>query len=279
MNTDEQLLAESRERPRIAIVAALAGLLPLVGAAIPLLGSTSVPQNGPDLMIFIHDHAVTFAASAILVALGTIGIAIVLDFVYRITRARNPDLPPVSRYTAVVGGLIAAVAGVVFQLAYSAEASHFATHGSQTYDEMQHILKSSGFLVPQYVGFASHLALGFAFVLLSLNAMRVGLLPRAMGYIGIASGVLFVIPLVRAPIVQAFWLFALAYLLSGRWPNGVPPSWRTGKAEPWPSAAALREQRGAGGSGGAVAVEPAGAAAVAVGDGQGTARRKRKKRR
>ena len=66
--------------------------------------------------------------------------------------------------------------------------------------------------------------------------MRVGLLTRFLGYLGIIAGVLTIIPLVPIPIVEAYWLLALAYLLSGRWPSGVPPAWSSGRAEPWPRA-------------------------------------------
>jgi hypothetical protein len=45
------------------------------------------------------------------------------------------------------------------------------------------------------------------------------------------------------PVVQCFWLLLLAALFLGRWPNGQPPAWRTGNAEPWPSAASVRDQR------------------------------------
>ena len=71
-------------------------------------------------------------------------------------------------------------------------------------------------------------------MLVSLNAMRVGLLTRFLGYLGIIAGVLTIIPLVPIPIVEAYWLLALAYLLSGRWPSGVPPAWSSGEAVPWP---------------------------------------------
>ena len=65
--------------------------------------------------------------------------------------------------------------------------------------------------------------------------MRVGLLTRMLGYLGIAAGALMVLvsPL---PIVQIFWLAALGFILLGRWPGGAPPAWRTGQAEPWPTA-------------------------------------------
>jgi hypothetical protein len=48
-------------------------------------------------------------------------------------------------------------------------------------------------------------------------------------------------------VVQTYWLLAIAYLISGRWPTGVPPAWRSGLAEPWPSSARMRAQRAAGG--------------------------------
>jgi hypothetical protein len=85
------------------------------------------------------------------------------------------------------------------------------------------------------VGFIGHVALGLAFVLVALNAMRVGLLTRFMGVLGIMAGVFLAFPFFSVPIVQAFWLIAVGVLFLGRWPNGAPPAWETGRAEPWPS--------------------------------------------
>jgi hypothetical protein len=45
------------------------------------------------------------------------------------------------------------------------------------------------------------------------------------------------------PIVQTFWLGAMALLLAGRWPGGLPPAWVTGEAQPWPSQQEAREAR------------------------------------
>jgi hypothetical protein len=87
-------------------------------------------------------------------------------------------------------------------------------------------------------------ALGFAFILMSLNAMRVGLLTRFMGVLGIIVGGLFIIPLgASLPIVQAFWLAAIGALFLGFWPPGLPPAWVTGEAQPWPTQQELREQK------------------------------------
>ena len=67
-----------------------------------------------------------------------------------------------------------------------------------------------------------------------------------MGYLGIIAGVLTIIPIVPIPIVEAYWLVALAYLISGRWPSGVPPAWTSGRAVPWPSSQELRAARAQG---------------------------------
>ena len=101
-------------------------------------------------------------------------------------------------------------------------------------------------MAPQILVQAAALLVAIAFVMVCLQAMRVGLLTRFLGYLGIFAGVMVIIPVVQLPVVQAYWLGAVAYLLTGRWPSGVPKAWSTGRAEPWPSASAMREQRAEG---------------------------------
>jgi len=84
-----------------------------------------------------------------------------------------------------------------------------------------------------------------AFVLVSLAAMNQGLLTRFMGYLGMFAGALVLFQITQVPVVQTFWLLAIAYLISGRWPTGVPPAWRSGRSEPWPSSAEMRARRAA----------------------------------
>ena len=75
--------------------------------------------------------------------------------------------------------------------------------------------------------------------------MNQGLLTRFMGYLGMFAGALVLFQITQVPVVQTFWLLAVAYLFSGRWPTGVPPAWRSGRAEPWPSSAEMRARRAA----------------------------------
>ena len=72
-----------------------------------------------------------------------------------------------------------------------------------------------------------------------VSAMRVGLLTRWMGVLGIFTGVLILLPIGGATleVVPAFWMVAMGILLRGRWPDGDPPAWAAGEARPWPSQA------------------------------------------
>src|SRR5204862_6894101 len=109
------------------------------------------------------------------------------------------------------------------------------------HDAVDHVLERS--LLLGSLGTLGTLATAFGLVVISLNAMRVGLLTRFMGVLGIIVGVLFVIPLGTLPVVQAFWLGALAVLLAQRWPAGQPPAWVTGTAQPWPSSQDVARRR------------------------------------
>ena len=91
--------------------------------------------------------------------------------------------------------------------------------------------------------FAGSFALLFGLAVTSLNAMRVGLLTRFMGILGMIVAATFLLPLDQLGIIRSLWLGALAALLLGRWPSGVPPAWSTGEAVPWPTQQDAREAR------------------------------------
>ena len=153
-------------------------------------------------------------------------------------------MPNAAMIVAVAGPVGLCVSELVIQIDAIVQAQDFADSADQSSEAARDALKGGLLVAGQILRQAAVLCLGFAFVLISLNAMRAGLLTRFMGILGIIVGVLFVIPLGgQLPIVPAFWLMALAALFLGRWPNGVPPAWTTGKAEPWPTQQELREAR------------------------------------
>src|SRR5437763_4697867 len=286
MSAEQRVTYEARMRPRAAGLAVVAAVLLLVASIIQVTGPhTKVDELTLDLITANKRYPVDVIASVIN-GLGSLALAITLVFLFDSARARNPQYQPGLRIVAMLGGSVAAVAGVAYQALVAAKSHDFVTTGNQTYQEAHHLTNSSGILALQLIGQAAALLLALSFVLVSLNAMRVGLLTRFMGYLGIFAGVLVLFQITQVPVVQAYWLFALAYLLLGRWPTGVPPAWSSGRAEPWPSGQQIRQQRGrAAGRGAgrgskpapAPAPEPVGAQASRTRS--TTPKRKRKRRR
>jgi hypothetical protein len=243
------------ERNRTWAVAAA-----IVGAALPLIGLFVAPKPKPNevpeltsALIYFNAHAGGFIVSQIVISIGAIGSGVALVYLYHATKGRRPQLQAAARVLAILGPVLLAVAGIVGQIYLAQKASTFVK-GAKTDPEADKILTSGWRVATGSAGIAGQFALGFAFVMISLNAMRAGLLSRFMGVLGILVGVFPVLLSLLAssisgvgggpaPIVQFFWLGALAYLFSGRWPNGLPRAWTTGKEEPWPSSEELRKER------------------------------------
>ncbi len=283
MNPDEQLLYEARVRNRQAIVSVAAGVL-LVGASAVQLGGphTKVDELTLDLITANQRFPLDLIAS-VMNGVASLLIAWTLSFLYQCSRARSETVKPYVRIIAIVGGVLAAITGVAYAIVVAIKVHEFVTTGSQTYEQAHRLTNSTGLLGLQLLGQAAALLLAVGFVLVSLNALRQGLLSRFMGYLGLFAGVLVLFQIVQIPVVQGYWLAALGYLFSGRWPTGVPPAWRSGRAEPWPSSAEMRQQRAAAGGGGRLKPRPepapAGARAPAPAGGTRATTPKRKRKR
>ena len=271
MSPEDQLLYESRVRNRQAAVAIVAGVLLIVASVIQLGGPhTSVDELTQDLLTANKRFPLDLIAS-IINAIASIGIAWTLVFLYRATKARNAEVRPFIRWLAIVGGGLSAVAGVIYAVIVAVKVHQFATTGSQTYDQATHLTSGAGLLVLQLSGQLAALIVAVSFVLVCMQAMRVGLLTKFMGYLGMFAGALVLFQITQIPVVQLFWLVATGYLISGRWPTGIPAAWRTGRAEMLPSGAELRAQRAAARGGGAARPAPGRGGAAARGrNGSGT---------
>jgi hypothetical protein len=248
---DETLLYESRVRYRQVVVAVAAGVLLIVASVIQLGGPhTKVDELTLDLITANKRFPLDLIASVIN-ALASLSIAWTLLFLYRASKARNPErVRPYIKIITLLGGGLAAVAGTVYAIVVAIKVHEFATTGSQTYEEANHLTSGAGLLALQLLGQAAALLVAVAFVLTALQAMNQGLLSRFMGYLGMFAGALVLFQITQVPVVQCFWLLAVAYLISGRWPTGVPAAWSSGRSEPWPSSAEMRTRRAAEGGGG-----------------------------
>lgn len=81
-------------------------------------------------------------------------------------------------------------------------------------------------------GFGGRIGLAFALAYSCLWAMRVGLLTRFWGSLGIALGVAALLLLIQFTLL---WFLYFGLLVAGWIPGGRPPAWAAGEAIPWPT--------------------------------------------
>jgi hypothetical protein len=240
--------------------ATAAGVLVMVAAIVGLVGPHAKVNELTLGLITDHKRGSLDVVAGFLTAICQILVAATLVYLYRCSKARRPEAPVFLPIVAIAGGALTSICAVVNPIILHSKVDTFISTGTQTYDEASRLTGGGVLLALQIGAQLGSLLLALSVVLIALQAMRVGLLPRPLGYTGIFAGALILFPVIVVPVVQMGWLLAIGYLLSGRWPSGLPPAWRTGNAEPWPSNSEMRARRAAAGQstrgrrGGAVAV-------------------------
>jgi len=242
MSAAETVAIEKGFANRVAALTAVAGVFPVIGSLVQ--GPVSdAPQNYLANLLYYDSHS-----SAVLVGSGMRGIGLFVSvvpviYLLRAALARGAKIPRITPALAIIGSVLLGVGTIALAALYVDASSSFAQSGGLSYDEAKNVLKGQAIIAVSMASLLGSLAIAFAFVMASLNAMRVGLLTRFMGYIGMFAGVLIILPIFSPlPIVQAFWLLAVAAVIVGRWPGGRPLAWDDGEAHPWPSAAEVRAQ-------------------------------------
>lgn len=261
---EETLAREARDRTGAGVAAIVAAVLTLGGS----IGSSIVYKDLPHIplvralqqtvapggiekvslrtaqLAFLDHHSTGLLVTTIALALGSLAIAAPLLYLYSAARARRPETPGIARYAALGGPVLVGVGQTAFIITRVVKAHHFVTSTNHSHHAAKDALEAGAVIAAQTLSTLGALVVAFAFVMVSLNAMRAGLLTRFMGVLGMLVGVLFIIPLGSPwPVVQSFWLLAFGALILGFAPAGRPPAWESGQAEPWPSQQELREQR------------------------------------
>ena len=229
--TQDLLASEARQRPRAALASAVAAVLILASFVLPGLIFADAPratvlqvletaaQPGavgtaasarvPGLE-FYADHVGALVATSVARGLGFLLVGLALTFLAFAVRARTEALPRFALYLPFVGGALSAVSYILSPIGTGIAVDAFLD-GPRTVDAAAAVSDDTLIVTAQVIGLPGTLALAFGFVLVCLNAMKVGLLTRFMGVLGILAGVLFIIPIGSPlPVVQCFWLAALA---------------------------------------------------------------------
>jgi hypothetical protein len=257
---EQQLAWEERQRPRAgwsAIVAAvflLGGFIwwvtllrdaPQAGylESLARLGDGPIgelPSIQVEAMQYTVDNAIGFVLSGLLRGLAPVALAYAVTFVAVAIRARRPEFPRLAVYMTIVGAVLYLLGTAGAEIERTIAFNSFLD-GPRTVDDARDVISTTTITVA-LLAYVGQFVTAAGLLLVSLNAMRTGLLTRFLGILGVVAGVVSVFPqLMPVPLVQAFWLVALGLLLLGR--GTLPPAWRTGKAEPWPSARESAERR------------------------------------
>lgn len=247
MDREDQLAWERRLARPAAAAAIVSALLLVVSTAVQLSASGSRRGNeGTRYKRFLsdfHDHAGAILVSTIGQAIAGFLFAAAMAYLFHATRHRRPEAPAWVLPLIALAPVLLAIGAVIGHVHLQDVANKFAASPGPPSKQNQHAkdLLEGRSQLGGGIGLAGGLAVAISTVLVSMNAMRTGLLSRFMGVLGVIVGVLFVLPLLPGvPVVQVFWVAALAALFLGYWPGGRGPAWDSGEAEPWPSAAQER---------------------------------------
>lgn len=233
------------------IIAATVGGAPSVGllqGLSPALHGVARPAESPRTAVvkFFSHRAFALISGSVLASVAIVVLVLALLLLLDATVFRRPQTWSAARPLVLVGGIALAIASIANQIVRAIRTHQFAVGHDHTNHAVDYALsKGSAYVLFGYLGLIAGLALAVGIFVVALNAMRVGLLPRWMGILGMFTGVLILLPgagLVLE-IIPSFWIVMLGILYSGRWPNGEPPAWAAAEARPWPSQADMRQAR------------------------------------
>jgi len=298
-----QIARETEWRARLAVPAFAGGVLYLLSGIItnsiaggaPTVGvlqglapavqghpKPAFSPRAPEVKYLSH-HASSLIISSVMAAFAIIALTLALMLLAEAARFRRPASWAAARPLILIGGVALAVISLVHQAVLAIETHSFAVgHDFSNHAVDNALAKSTPNLISQYLDLLAGLAVAIAMGVIMVNSIRVGLVTRWLGVVGIISALLIFLPIGGATleVIPSFWLVAIGILYIGKWPNGQPPAWESGEARPWPSRAQTRQQAGAGGgrrpalAGGPADVAPAPAQPASA----GSSRKRRRKR-
>src|SRR3954454_1096452 len=264
---DDPLAWEARNGRRAAIAAGVAAICGLAGSIITAvlngrspssearvltLGDTlsraaaGTPQpsgHGATLLIYQGNHAFAFTIGGLLIAIAAVAAYPAMAYLYSAARARG-KVPAAAIVLTAIGAAGAGIGIGVSQTALTLAAANFVDAADHTNSAAVDTQNGPLIIAAATLGAIASILLAVGWLLICLNAMRVGLLTRLMGIVGMFAGATIVIrDLDPFGAIRSFWLAALALLILGRLPKGRPPAWAVPEAVPWPSQQELREQR------------------------------------
>jgi hypothetical protein len=238
-------LAWEERWSRPAALAALASVVLVIAAIVVATQGVGSGSGDSGLLRDVDQHRTAQMISSILQAIGVGLLAAPLYYLFRAANARSDRMRGQLVGVVVAAPLFLAALAILSGISTLHAASDFVSNevphllakgvalDSDRANEIANDTISEAPLRPLAAGFGLGGQLGFvvAMVYTCLYAMRVGLLPRFWGSLGMALGAVSFIFFQFALL----WFVYLAFLLIDRVPGGKPPAWASGEAIPWPS--------------------------------------------
>lgn len=253
-NAERQLAVEGAQRLRVAgaaLVAAIfffggqvwftalsakdktVGILQGLAPAFSGKAAAAVDPRTVHEQFIVHNQWPLIAAFVIS-GIGALAMILPLRYLSGAERARSPAPSTLSGQFALAGPIMYGIFLPAFEISLIIGAHSYLSHSARTSAAIDAATGGGLRVALQLILTLGTLLLAVAFIMLSLRSMRVGLLTRMMGIVGIIGGVLFIIPLTPLPVVQALWLVFFGAMLLGFGGRPLPEAWTAGEARPWP---------------------------------------------
>ena len=230
-----------RER-RWAPAAGYAAILvaPLYIGSLFILTSTVTFGGLPtEQLRLAEENSSTLILSSVMNALAAALMCIPLLYLFKAAQARSERISSAMVGFVFIGPLLLALRSLLSAISQDQIASDFVAQsgpGGDIYTLLDDLAEGS--TIAEVAGslfFPAVLGLVVAMVYTSLQAMRVGLLSRFFGTLGMAlGGALVVIAPQLSLLAISIWMGWLGFLFLDRVPRGRPPAWAAGEAIPWP---------------------------------------------
>jgi hypothetical protein len=239
MNRAAILEWESRWALPAALTAFAAAALFVAGTVVSAQGVGSTDTESQFLREF-NDNSGTLLLGAVLLALALAAFAGPLYYLFKADAARSSAVRRGLVGIVIAGPLFLGAAKILQWIALDAAATDFATPvggfdvpASEYAEDL--ITGQTTFSIAQGLTFAGIIGFVTGTIYTALWAMRVGLVTRFFGTLGMALGASLVL---LAPeysqLALMVWVVWLGLIFVDRVPGDRPPAWDEGDAVPWP---------------------------------------------
>ncbi|MFN8149837.1 MAG: hypothetical protein U0R24_01755 [Solirubrobacterales bacterium] len=241
---DNQVVELESRQARVVLATTIVGVIgAMAGLIIQSSGLDPNASDDADRLADRADHFGSIIVGSIMTSIGYVLLAFTVLFLFNAVARRTDRVRDTLKPLIVLGPVLLAISGVVTSIGYDSVAQDFVNaglpiSGDDAVDRAQDLVGDSTVLqVGAFTALAGIAAFAFGIIYSSMWAMRVGLLTRFWGTLGMAFGAAFLLSQFLGPIGflgVLFWMVHVALIANGRWMGGPLPAWETGTAVPWP---------------------------------------------